>query len=146
MSDHIYKEARLIAGRVGHGEDLLQGIEKICKKNNIMMGKVSAIGAVSQGAFGYYDQVKKKYLKKTLHRKLEMVSCIGNISVKNKKTFVHAHIAFSDKEGKVLGGHLMEGTIVFACEIIIEELKGKLLNRVLDKQTGLGLWKKESIL
>ena len=146
MSGHVYKETRLIAGRLAHGKDLLEAIEEICKKNKIKMGKVSAIGAVSQAAFGYYDQGKKKYLKKTLRRKLEIVSCIGNISLKDKKPFVHAHIALSNSKGEVLGGHLVPGNTIFACEIIIEELKGKLLNRVLDKQTGLGLWEKDTIL
>ena len=40
----------------------------------------------------------------------------------------------------VHGGHLAPGTIVFACELIIEAFDGQELNRGMDRETGLPLW------
>jgi len=58
---------------------------------------------------------------------MEISSCLGNISLKDGEIFVHAHVTLADKEGRVLGGHLAPGTIIFAAECRITELKGESL-------------------
>ncbi|MBW1828134.1 MAG: DNA-binding protein, partial [Deltaproteobacteria bacterium] len=45
-----------------------------------------------------------------------------------------------DSTGKAFGGHLASGTIVFACEFILEALDGPAFTRGLDEVTGLPLW------
>ena len=72
---------------------------------------------------------------------MEILSLIGNISLKDDKPFVHAHITLADQEGRAWGGHLAEGTKVFAGEFVIQEyLTEKPLVRHLDEETGLFLW------
>jgi hypothetical protein len=47
----------------------------------------------------------------------------------------------ADGKGATLGGHLAEGTVIFACEAAIQEYQsGEPLVRQLDKDTGLFLW------
>jgi predicted DNA-binding protein with PD1-like motif len=46
-------------------------------------------------------------------------------------------------DGNVFGGHLMNGTEIFAAEFYIEELFGQdLVREENDPQTGLPLWQK----
>ncbi|MGR3219923.1 MAG: PPC domain-containing DNA-binding protein, partial [Candidatus Anammoxibacter sp.] len=74
------------------------------------------------------------------NQNLEITSCLGNISIKDNEIFAHAHITLSDHEGKAFGGHLTNGTEIFAAEFYIEELAGQDLVRKDDSQTGLSLW------
>ena len=54
---------------------------------------------------------------------------------------VHAHVTLADAAGRAVGGHLAEGTPVFACEFIITEyLADQTLVRQNDPDTGLMLW------
>jgi Domain of unknown function (DUF296). len=46
----------------------------------------------------------------------------------------------ADKDGNVFGGHLMEGTKIFAAEFVIVDYGENNLERVDDKSTGLQLW------
>ena len=47
---------------------------------------------------------------------------------------------------RAFGGHLADGTIVFAAEFVIQELKAEQsLNRLMDEETGLFLWPKKLI-
>jgi uncharacterized protein len=62
--------------------------------------------------------------------------------LKAGRPFVHAHAVLSDKNGRTMAGHLIEAT-VFAAEIHLIELKGMNLERELDEETGLFLWKME---
>ena len=75
-----------------------------------------------------------------LNKKLEIASCMGNISLKDSEIMVHAHIVLADWEGKAFGGHLMPGTKIFAAEFQIQEYVGTELHRGKDEKTGLPLW------
>ncbi len=140
MSRKQYSLRRTYIGRLPQGADLLESITKICKEENIKIGKITAIGAVKKAVIAFYNQVEKKYDNLELDQEMEMINCIGNVSVLNGQPFVHCHISLADKQGRCFGGHLMVGTEVFVCELIIEEFEGEPLERVYDEQTGLSLW------
>jgi uncharacterized protein len=135
---------RKIIGRLAKGDDLLAALEHCAREHGITLGKVEAIGAVSHSRVGYYNQAERKYYFLDLARPLEILSLIGNISLKDGKPMVHAHVTLSDHEGRAFGGHLAEGTLVFACEFIIQEYQSATpLVRQMDDPTGLFLWPPE---
>ena len=129
--------------RLPHGADLFDSLTDFAEKEDITMGTVSAIGAVSEAVFGFYDQTKKQYGDIHIDEPLEILSCIGNISLRDGKPAVHAHIELSYEDGKTVGGHLMPGTVVFASEATIFKLEGKPLHRGHDDVTGLPLWRED---
>ncbi|MFH1645728.1 MAG: PPC domain-containing DNA-binding protein [Candidatus Omnitrophota bacterium] len=132
---------RKFIGRFGHKKDLLAEISDFCKKENVRLGVFSVIGALTNVNMGFYDQELKKYTECiSLDKKLEISSCIGNVSLKDNEIFVHAHIALADHEGRAFGGHLMPGSAIFAAEFYIQELEGNDLVRKDDPETGLSLW------
>jgi predicted DNA-binding protein with PD1-like motif len=138
-----YKEVTLkrrLMGRFPHGSDLLQEINKVITKENILSGEVRIIGAVIKAVFGYYDSESKNYIHISKDEHMEILNCIGNISVKDGKPFPHVHITLADKNGNAYGGHLMEGTKVFAAEFVIVDYGDNKLERVYDETTGLTLW------
>ncbi len=126
-------------GRLKKGEDLLRGLTEVVEKKNVRMGVLFAIGALSSCTFAYYDQVKKEYRERFLEKRVEILSLIGNVSLREGKPFIHAHILIGDESG-IWGGHLLEGSKVFALEYHIVELVGSPLVRVFDPETGLFLW------
>ena len=146
MTRDIFRSKRIFMGQIPTGADLYESISKICTEEDIKIGKVTALGAVSQAAIAYYDQKKRKYCSIEFKKHLEILNCTGNVSLKDGKPFVHMHAIFADDKGKAFGGHLTPGTIVFACELTIEELEGKALDRKPEEKTGLNLWGKTSIL
>ncbi len=132
---------RRIMGRLAKGADLLAALEQVAREQGITLGEVKAIGAVSQARVGYYNQAARQYAFLDLAQPLEIASLMGNISVKDGHPMVHAHVTLSDAQGRAFGGHLAEGTIVFACEYLIQEYQAAAaLVRGLDEPTGLFLW------
>ena len=136
-----FKTGRLFLKRLPHNEDLINTVENFCVEASIQMATFSIIGAVSSVTFGSYDQKQKVYVTYTEKVPLEILSCIGNISLKDGKPMMHAHIILCDEQGKTMGGHLFSETILFAGEIKLQELIGTPLERAYDKTTGLMLWK-----
>lgn len=135
----IMVERRFI-GRFPYGGDLLEEINKFIINENIRSGEIRIIGAVSKAAFAYYDAESKKYLYIAKNEHLEILSATGNISLKDGKPFPHVHITLADKNGRVFGGHLIEGTKIFAAEFVIADYGENKLERVYDELTGLQLW------
>jgi predicted DNA-binding protein with PD1-like motif len=134
------KTGRILVGRLAHGSDLLEELTRVAAENVVLAGRVEVIGAVSRARFGYYDQTKREYVYFEREEPLEILALVGNVSLKDRGCFVHAHVTLADEEGRAFGGHLAEGTTVFAAEFRIEELAGVELHRVPDKTTGLALW------
>ncbi len=134
-------EKRTFIGRFSSNADLLSSLTGLCKEENIRLGVFTVIGALKCAKLGYYDQAAKRYVTNVeLDKKLEITSCIGNISLMDSEIFVHAHITMADREGKCFGGHLMPGATIFAAEYHIKELIGAELSRKPDPDTGLSLW------
>jgi predicted DNA-binding protein with PD1-like motif len=109
------------------------------REKQVQMAVFSVIGSLKQAKLGYYDQGKRKYLTIKLDRPLEIASCLGNLSFKDGKPFLHAHSVLSDAKGKTCAGHLITAK-VFAAELHFQELLGRKLEREQDQTTGLSLW------
>ena len=129
-----------IISKLSYQSDLLEELTQIALKENISLGKIEAIGAVSEAAIAFYNQKTFKYQKIKLEESYEITSFLGNITLKEKKPIIHAHLTLADDKGKVFGGHLLPGTIVFACEAIITVFHNGILERGFDKNTKLPLW------
>ncbi|OQA94488.1 MAG: hypothetical protein BWY23_02742 [Spirochaetes bacterium ADurb.Bin218] len=138
----MYKKTKegIIIGRIGYGEDLLTALLQVAKKENITLAKVEAIGALQRATIFYYHQDIKKYESVRFHEPMEIISLLGNISIKDGEPMVHAHVSLGNSKGELFGGHLASESIVFACEFMIFPLSGVSLERRLDDKTGLFLW------
>jgi predicted DNA-binding protein with PD1-like motif len=130
----------VVMGRLSHGADLLEELTRLCVGRGVTLGRLEALGAVQKARVGFYDQAKRVYDYVDLDQPLEITKLVGNVSLKDGKPFVHAHVTLSDAAGRAYGGHLAEGTIVFACEFVLEAYEGPAFERGHDEQTGLALW------
>lgn len=135
-----YNIEKTFLARLNHDADLLTAIKDIFKSNNIKTGFFNAIGAVKCARIGFYNQQDKVYKELKIDEPAEILSCIGNISEIDDDMSVHAHIVLGLKDGNTKGGHLLEGTLIFACELFGMSLKGTQLKRKYDDTTGLKLW------
>jgi predicted DNA-binding protein with PD1-like motif len=136
-----YKVKRTLIGQFPNGSDLLESLTDFVQKNEIHLGRISGIGATTHAVFAYYDQTARKYFPLEVSEGMEILSLNGNVSLRDGKPCIHAHIVLGNREGKVMGGHLMPGTKLFACEVSFDEFEGDSLDRGFDELTGLYLWK-----
>ena len=141
MTCSEFNPGRLFVGRLPHGQDLITSIAEFCRASSIQMAEFSLIGAVSSATIGTYDQAQQVYVTATETAPLEIVTCVGNVSLLDGNPFVHAHIVLADMQGKTTGGHLFSETIIYAGEIRLQEFAGTPLERTYDETTGLSLWK-----
>lgn len=140
MREAEFKLGRCLLVRLKHGSEVNAEILDIAKDNKIHTATFTLIGALKHAKIAYYNQAKKEYKLMELQGPHEISSCTGNVSLRENKPFVHAHVVLADEHGSTKSGHLLEG-IVFAAELHLQELVGTKLEREHDDTTGLALWK-----
>ncbi len=133
-----YQKGRTFMFRVPEDEELVSFINDFCEKNEIKMATLNAIGSLKNATLGYFNVEKGKYEEIEVKDVHELLLANGNMSIKDGKPFAHVHAILGSKNGSVVGGHLIRGT-VFVAELYIEELKGEPLERV--PYGNLHLWK-----
>lgn len=141
----MYRSKRVIPDnlyllKIDRGRSIQDALNQASLDLEIKSGRFTGIGAVNPLAFGYYDFNERYYKEIKREGIFELVSLIGNISLKDDRPFAHAHISAGDTNGDIFGGHLLPGTKAIVCEVIIESFEGGSLIRKFDENTGLHLW------
>ena len=131
---------RAFVGRLATGSDLVGEIEAYCAEQGVTAAQVTVIGAVRRARVAYYEQDAHRYAELESATHHEIVGFVGNVSLRDKRPFLHAHATFADASGATMGGHLLPGCEVFASEVMIRELGDVSLVRLHDEETGLALW------
>jgi uncharacterized protein len=125
---------KIIAKRLKPGEDLKKRIIEIASEEGISAGcVVNAAGSLAKATLRTGFKNGKPILKH--YQKLEVVSLTGTIG--KSGSHVHLHLSGADISGKVFGGHLVDGCIVFTTiELMILSFDDKVFTTEIDPKTG----------
>jgi predicted DNA-binding protein with PD1-like motif len=134
-----FRLGRVFVGRLPEGRDIIEALTGFCQEKGVQAGWISAIGTVRQAEVGYLDHERKDYLHIEVGQFMEIVSCQGNVSLKDGQPFVHLHVVLSGPEGQTMAGHLFDSTL-FVGEFCLQEVLGPALERKPDVLSGLSLW------
>jgi predicted DNA-binding protein with PD1-like motif len=118
----------MIVSRMMPGDDLKQKLEDLMVLSEFKSGIiVCMVGSLNNAVLRMSDGNNKKFMGL-----FEIVSALGTISMNG----VHVHIAISDSEGMVYGGHLLKGCKIHTtAEIAIIESEIN-FKRIFDPSTG----------
>jgi len=133
------KLGKVVFARLYEDENLLEAIASASKQAKISTGFFTLIGTLKKAKIGFYREGNYEPIE--INGPLEIVSCIGNISQKEKAPIVHAHMAVSNEKGQTFGGHVLHGCLISVTgELMLVEAMGMKLKREFDEKTKLNLW------
>lgn len=115
--------------RLKPGQDLKQSIVHFVEENDIQAGWISScVGSLTD----YQIRFANRERGDSAHGHFEILGLTGLVSGDG----VHLHISVADSSGKVTGGHLMEGCLVYTtAEIVIESTSAYRFSREKDGTT-----------
>ncbi|NJE26590.1 DNA-binding protein [Thermococcus sp. MV5] len=103
---YIKRDNEYVIVKLERNEDLLDGLTKVAKSENIKAGMIiSGIGMLKDLEMGYYTGTE--YERKKFEGIYEIVSITGYLQETAPR--VHVHVSIADKNNKVYGGHLLSG-------------------------------------
>ncbi len=118
------------AFRLHPGQDIKKELVSFTKENNIHAGVIlTSVGSLKRATL----RLANENIVKDFEQKFEIVSLVGTLCCDG----VHLHISLSDASGNVIGGHLMDGCLVYTtAEIVIGEFEDVVFSRKSDAVTG----------
>ena len=127
---------RMIATRLQEGQDLKATIEKLVHAMNITAATViSGVGSLSQATLRMAGAQADAQDIRTYEGPFEIVALTGNLGPGR----THLHIALSDANGDVRGGHVKEGCTVHTTVELVLAVEDRLVfEESPDPQTGFG--------
>lgn len=120
------------------GDEVMAGLEKFARDQNLDAAHLTAIGAFSRATLGYFDRERKDYDKIPIEEQVELLSLIGDVATFRGEPKVHAHVVVGRRDGTTRGGHLLEAHVWPTTEVTVVEAP-RHLRRVYDPETGLSL-------
>jgi hypothetical protein len=100
------------AFRLKPGQDLKKEINKFVTDHQITAGWISScVGSLTQYNIRFANQPQGS----TATGHFELVSVTGTVSINGS----HLHLSVSDSTGKTIGGHLLDGNIVYTTAEIV---------------------------
>jgi predicted DNA-binding protein with PD1-like motif len=120
------------------GEEVKESLLEFAGANRLSAAYISAIGAFSEVTLGYFQRPSKTYKEIPIREQVEVLSLSGNITMKNGKSGLHAHVVVGKSDGTAHGGHFLQAKVWPTLEMIVSETPAH-LRRVQDDETGLAL-------
>ena len=124
----------LFSVRLKPGQDLRKELINFARDNNIKAGSiVTCVGTLKPSILRMAGATPDKQKIRTFADTHEIVSLVGTLTYDD----CHLHIALSNKDGEVIGGHLKEGSLVdLTAEVVIIDDDNSTYNREMDSVTG----------
>jgi len=136
---NVTHDGKIYILKLNIGEEIMASLKELMANEKLPSGSFTGIGATERAIIGYFDRIKKEYIKKTIDTVCEITSLIGNIAwTENDEPIIHAHITLGFPDYHIEGGHLFEGIIGVVGEIIITPLNIKIVRKK-DELSGLML-------
>lgn len=118
--------------RLKPGEDIKKSLDSLVLKENIQAGwVVTAVGSLAQ----YHLRFANQESGTQEYGHFEIVSLVGALSVQGS----HLHISISDSTGRTVGGHLLEGNLIYTTAEIVIGISDELIFK--REQDGTTPWK-----
>jgi predicted DNA-binding protein with PD1-like motif len=132
------KVGNLYQLRLEPGEDVVSSAVAFVREHGIGSGQITGLGAADNIVLGYFDRMRRKYIKRRFPGECEIASMTGNIAWAGAEPVCHIHAVVAAMGLAARAGHLFEAKVTVTCEVSIVAGQGR-LQRSEDSKTGLKL-------
>lgn len=126
--------------RIESGEHVAASLLAWLKAEGIGYATMTGLGAVSAATVSYWNATTREYEQHRLDEQMEVVSLIGNVSIKDGEPFTHIHVTLGRRDLSIVGGHFNDATVHPNLELWVRP-EAQAIERTLDESCGLYLMK-----
>lgn len=127
------------AVRLDPGDEVLDCLTELCRREEIQLADVSGIGAAGDVTVGIFDTREKVYTTRRCQGDFEIAHLTGNITRQDGKPYLHIHITICNPvTGEFAAGHLSQAVISATAEIFVRRWSGQ-AGRKFSDSVGLNL-------
>jgi hypothetical protein len=124
--------------RFESGESVASPLLAWLKEQEIGYASMTGLGAVNSARVSYWHAESREYEPHELNEQMEVVSLIGNVTIKDGEPFTHIHITLGRRDLSIAGGHFNDMVVHPNLEIWVRPEEAT-VERTLEESSGLYL-------
>ena len=124
--------------RLESGEHANSTVLGLLSQEGIGYATLTGLGAVRWLKLAYWNALTRAYEEHELEEQLEVVSLVGNVSLRDDQPFLHWHVSLGRHDLSMLGGHFLDAIAHPNLEVWIQHEAGAVHRRV-EPASGLAL-------
>jgi predicted DNA-binding protein with PD1-like motif len=105
-------------------------------REHVGYASLTGLGAVRAATLSYWNAETQQYETHHFDEQMEVVSLIGNVTLRNDAPFIHAHVTLGRRDLSVIGGHQNELVVHPTLEVWLRPDETP-VRRALDDSCGL---------
>lgn len=143
MKYQIGNAGRVVVVRFEDGEDILGGLRKIAKDEDIRAAVFYLIGGIKKGRIVVgpeKEQLPPKPVWRQIDESHELIG-IGTVFYESDEPKVHLHAAFGKGDSVKVGCLREQAETFLVIEAVVMEIQGVVATREFDPASGLALLK-----
>ena len=122
--------------RFESGERVVQPLLEWLAREGIGYATITGLGAVSSATVSYWNAETKQYEPHELSEQMEVVSLIGNVTLREGQPFLHIHVTLGRRDLSIIGGHFNDASVHPNLELWLRP-ESEPVTRALDEACGL---------
>lgn len=111
------------------GDAAVDEIMAFARSERVRAARLTAIGGFSRATLGYFDRNALAYEHVPIEDQVEVLSLLGDITVKDGEPLLHAHAVVGRRDGSTAGGHLIAGTVWPTLEVFVDVYPAEIVKK-----------------
>jgi predicted DNA-binding protein with PD1-like motif len=124
--------------RVASGEHAHDAIAEVLRSEKVGYATLTGLGAVRWVRLAYWNSATKHYEEHEVEEQLEVVSLVGNVSLRDDEPFLHWHISLGRSDLSIFGGHFLDAIVHPNLEVWLQR-ESEAVHRRVEATSGLAL-------
>jgi predicted DNA-binding protein with PD1-like motif len=105
-------------------------------RERIGYAALTGLGAVRGVTVSYWNAESQQYQQHEIEEQMEVVSLVGNVTLRDDAPFIHAHVSLGRRDLSVIGGHVNQLVVHPTLEVWLRP-EATPVRRELDDSCGL---------
>ncbi len=103
------------------GDEILSGLVELAATHGVTSAQVTGLGGLASATLGFGDPSVGAFAFREIRvdEKSELVSLVGNVSMRDGEPYVHVHAVLALADGSTRGGHLIEAHVAPVAEVTV---------------------------
>ena len=124
--------------RLESGDPVIESLLRLLRSEGIGYAAVTGLGGVRHVRLSYWNSETRQYEQHDIEEQLEVVSLIGNATMKDGEPFLHLHISLGRRDLSMFGGHFNDAVAHPTLEVWLQP-EEVAVHRFVDDASGLAL-------
>ena len=124
--------------RLVSGENAAEGVLQVLRHEKVGYASLTGLGAVRWARLAYWNAKTREYEEHDVEEQLEVVSLVGNVTLRDGAPFLHWHISLGRHDLTQFGGHFLDAIVHPNFEVWLQ-CEDEPVHRRIEPASGLAL-------